>query len=294
MLLAVIIPTYNRKTYLRTLLYQLYNQEKSDLALEIVVVVDGSTDGTFEMLENDFSEVHVVKGTGDWWYTKSMNEGFKYAEQFQPDYVLTLNDDVEIKKNYIESILKDTKQLEPYSIMGSVSYTISKPHRISFGGIYRFDYWRFKEHHYFPKYTPASPSSLSGIKPSVILPGRGILIPLKTLKKLNYFDENFVQYGSDTDFTLRAYREGIKVYISYSSIIFENEKLTSAGSAHNSPAFKEFTKSYFNKHSTNSIQKSYYLWKKHGIKILIPIYFVILILGFFKVYFFKYRKNPWK
>ena len=291
--IAVIIPTYNRKTYLRTLLSQLYKQEKNDLALEIIVVVDGSTDGTFEMLENDFPEVHVVKGTGDWWYTKSMNQGFKYAEQFQPDYVLTLNDDVEIEKNYLQSLLSDIKQVEPHSIMGSVSYTISKPHKITFSGVHKIS-WRLREHHYIPKYTFLEPSSLCGIRPSVVLPGRGILIPFTVLKKLHYFDEKFIQYGSDTDFTLRAYREGIKVYISYSSIIFENEKLTSEGSAHNFPTFKEIIKSYFNKYSTNSIQKSYYFWKKHGIKILIPCYFVILILGFFKVYFFKYRKNSWK
>ncbi len=255
----------------------------------IIVVNDGSTDGTDEMLKNNFSEVHIVKGTGDWWYTKSMNEGFKFAEQFQPDYILTLNDDVEIKKNYINSILEDIKKVETDSIMGTVSFTISKPHRISFGGIYKFDFWRLKEHHYFSKYSQRTPSSLSGIKTSVILPARGMLISYKVLKKLNYFDEKFIQYGSDTDFTLRASRSGIKVYISYNSVIFENEELTSNGAAHNTPTFIQYIKSYFNIYSTNSIQKTFYFWKKHGIIILIPIYIVILILGFFKVYYFKYR-----
>ena len=290
-LLFTILPTYNRKEYLRKILSQLYNQDKGNFILEIVVIVDGSTDGTFEMLENDFPDVHVVKGTGDWWYTKSMNKGFKYAEKFQPDYILTLNDDVVIEKNYVQSIFCDIKKVERDSIMGSASFTISKPHRISFSGVYKFISWRLKEYHYIKKYILQSPSSLSGIKPSVVLPGRGMLIPFEILKQLNYFDENFVQYGSDTDFTLRAYRAGIKVYISYNSVIFENEKLTSKGAAHNSPAFIEFLKSYFNRYSTNSIHKSYYFWKKHGVKILFPLYFIILFLGIFKVYFFKYRKN---
>ena len=73
MKIAAIIPTFNRKDYLKVLLSQLQNQNKERFTLEIIVVVDGSTDGTLEMLENEFPEVHIVKGTGDWWYTKSMN-----------------------------------------------------------------------------------------------------------------------------------------------------------------------------------------------------------------------------
>ena len=63
--LGVIIPTFNRKSYLKAVLTQLLSQKKN-ASVEVipVVVVDGSTDGTYEMLDAEFPTVHVVKGSG--------------------------------------------------------------------------------------------------------------------------------------------------------------------------------------------------------------------------------------
>jgi len=76
--IVAVIPTYNRKNHLRVILNQLLNQKSLGIyLLDIVVVVDGSTDGTIEMLANEFSKVHMITGSGNWWYTKSMNIGFR-------------------------------------------------------------------------------------------------------------------------------------------------------------------------------------------------------------------------
>ena len=96
---AAVIPTFNRKDKLNVILTQLASQILlPNLMLEIIVCVDGSTDGTNEMIMEKFPSVHIVSGDGTWWYTKSMNMGFKYAQSLKIDFVLTLNDDIEIKK----------------------------------------------------------------------------------------------------------------------------------------------------------------------------------------------------
>jgi len=48
--LSVVIPTYNRREYLRACLESLARQTASPEEFEVVVTVDGSTDGTIEML----------------------------------------------------------------------------------------------------------------------------------------------------------------------------------------------------------------------------------------------------
>ena len=80
--LSVIIPTYNRKNYLSSLLAQLKKQVLSNVEMSIIAVVDGSTDGTPEMLGSKFPEVSIVHGNGQWWWTKSINEGCKFAALF--------------------------------------------------------------------------------------------------------------------------------------------------------------------------------------------------------------------
>ena len=72
--LSIVIPTFNRKQPLSILLNQFKGQKITGIEYKIVVVVDGSTDGTLEMLSSEFPEVFVVKGSGNWWFTKSMNE----------------------------------------------------------------------------------------------------------------------------------------------------------------------------------------------------------------------------
>ena len=49
---SIIIPTYNRSEKLHNCLIALSNQTQSTSDFEVIVVVDGSTDETLEMLAN--------------------------------------------------------------------------------------------------------------------------------------------------------------------------------------------------------------------------------------------------
>ena len=282
MLLAVIIPTYNRKACLRTLLSQLYNQEKSDLALEIVVVVDGSTDGTLEMLDDDFPEVHIVKGTGDWWYTKSMNEGFKYAEKLKPDYVLTLNDDIEIGEDYIKKLLESFSKVDNRSIMGSIAFTIEQPYRVFYSGIKKEIWWRNKSVRYHKLLLRGNPKDFNGVYSSKALPGRGMLIPFSILNELDGFDNKFLQYGSDFDFCFRAAKKGINIYISYDAQIFCHHKATSKNSSFIKNSFSSFINGFFAPHSRSYLKDSAIILLRNKNILLVPFFLFITILASLK------------
>ena len=286
--IVAIIPTFNRKNHLENILKDIYNQDLSTCQLDIITVVDGSTDGTLEMLKENYPNVKIIQGNGNWWYTKSMNEGFKLGLKLKPDFFLTLNDDISINPNYIKILLNDYSTLESSSIIGSVSFTNSQPYRITFPGAGKIN-WRIKEIPYIKKFSLVNPDSLSGIFPSPILSGRGILIPAKLLSELNFYDEKLPQYGSETDFCLRAVNKGIKIYVTYNAKVFEDTRLTSEGASYNKPKFDVFIKSWFNIHSINSIRNSMYIYRKHCNKLVTPIFFTIVLLGLLKLYFIKYR-----
>src|SRR5688572_11601688 len=113
MKIAAIIPTFNRRQELSDLLWMLGNMDMPEKCeLDIIAVVDGSTDGTIEMLTRDFPHVHIVKGTGNWWYTRSINEGFKYADRLRPDLILTLNDDIIVHDDYLLKLVAAYREKE--------------------------------------------------------------------------------------------------------------------------------------------------------------------------------------
>lgn len=277
--IVAILPTFNRKNYLKIIIEQLLSQILLDnISLFIVVVVDGNKDGTLDMLKNNYPSVYTILGDGHLWYTKSMNLGFKFAQKLNPDLILTLNDDVEIDNNYISTIICDFNTLDKKNlILGSISVSNDKKKLIQFAG----DYLNKKKSLNFKSYFDSLKISYDknvhfGIKQSSTLPGRGMLIPNKILTDLNYFDEKLPQYGSDTDFCLRAIKRNVSIGISWNAVIRANIGLTRVRSESVKQSYKLFFKDLFDINSHYSLKKYIILEMRHSYKILIlfkiPLY----------------------
>ncbi|MHA4809792.1 glycosyltransferase family 2 protein [Flavitalea flava] len=275
--IGALIPTFNRVKSLQNCLQCLKEQDfKGNLVP--IVIVDGSTDGTLDMLEKEFPRAVVVKGDGNWWYTKCINEGIKMAILLQCNFVLTLNDDLNFDADYVSILLRDYDRGGPGSVIGSISLSLGLPHIITFSGVSKINY-TLKESNYIPKFSILSEAALAdlkketfpgrkkvplpGLKPSIVLSGRGILYPITIFDQLGLYDENLVQYSSETDFTYRASKNGIPVYISFNAVVYENVQLTSAGAVYNNPSLKTLYKSFKNVYSINSFRKIRYYSIKH-------------------------------
>ncbi|GAA4457307.1 hypothetical protein GCM10023189_27790 [Nibrella saemangeumensis] len=289
--LAIIIPTFNRQACLRALLHQLASQQPVSSRVAIVVVVDGSTDGTLEMLAQEFPEVHRVLGDGSWWFTRSVNEGIRYAEEsLQPDAFLILNDDSEIEPDYLIKLYQSAQAVEQPALMGSLALANTQPPMVTFSGNKSLTRWRLKSTSYLPHFCPFDSNTMTGVYPTYGLVGRGMLIPQAVIRRIGYLDEAaFPQYGSDDDYALTAHRQGIPVYISWDARVYTSEQLTSDGTAHRQQKLPVFLKSFRNRYSINSLQKQITFYRRHGIAPLWPLATLIFILGTFRAYLWKYR-----
>jgi len=283
-----VIPTFNRKDYVRRVLTDIRNQEIGGFEIYTVMVIDGSDDGTSEMINQEFPDVQCIYGTGAWWYTRSMNEGFKQACNLGADLVLTMNDDVRLETNYVKNIFNAWEKNGKNCIMGSISLTVNEPFKITFSGVKKIRWWRYKQVNYISPFTEVNPNELSGSKKSVVLPGRGMLIPVYILKELNFFDKKLVQYGSDDDFCLRAQKKGYPVFVSYDSVVFSHVEMTGAGNPINKGSVWSLLKSFTNKYSSRHLKKTAKMVKRHGGIFLLPITMPIVILGSLKAHL-KYK-----
>ncbi len=287
MKICIVIPTFNRRNLVKRLLESIRLQVVSNVVrFDTFLVVDGSTDGTLEMVKNSFPEVNIVCGTGNWWFTKSLNEGIKASIVKNPDYILTLNDDLFIEKNYVQSLVEAAKKLPEGSVIGSVSLTAGKPHRFFFSGVKITNFNTYSACQYYGFMKEVNEGKLNGIFPSTWVPTRGMLIPVSVLKKINLFDEkSFPQYGSDTDFCYRAAKIGSKIYVSYDSVVYSDWEKTGQGSPFIKQPLNLFLKNvFFNKYSSRYLGNNVRIIWRHFNKFMFPFLVMKVTLAKFSSY----------
>lgn len=258
--LYIIIAVHNSRDITLTCLSLLSRQ--SYQKFKIVIVDDGSTDGTAEALSNDYPEVKVIRGTGDWWWTKSMNEGIKYAMDQGASAVLMMNDDTYFDDDYIKTMVRISGE-NPGAVIGSLDVTREEPRRIFFSGVEKMTWWKAKGVNYHNTYELYDPS-MTGLYKSVCLNGRGTLVPVEVFNTIGLLDEEKLpQYASDFDFSLRADEAGIDTFISWDAVNYSYVQKTGSGKPFIKQKFGTYLKSFFSKYSQTSLSTNYAYYRKH-------------------------------
>jgi GT2 family glycosyltransferase len=289
--ISVVIPTFNRKDYLKKLLTLLESQKlDSRITLTIIVVNDGSSDGTLEMLSEEFPQVISVLGDGNWWWTKCINEGIKVALNKNTDFVLLFNDDTEIKNNYINNLYDDYQTLTPGSILCSASVSLQEKDKIDSAGIKYFSKLFGTYSRYYERNSRID-ENFKGIHECYSASGRGTLIPREIFKRLGLLDEKMIQYGSDEDYILCAKEKGVPVYITWNNYVLNHTKLTGAGKFPQDMSFLDYLSTFFNKYTNKSLSLNFYFYKKHCLPYLAPLCLLYFFSSEIAIFFLRKKEN---
>ena len=96
---SIVIPNYNGKHFLEDCLTAVFAQDIQDQ--EVIVVDNGSTDGSLEYL-NTYPGVRTIAMDKNYGFCGAVNAGIKAAKS---DYVILLNNDTEVDKNFAKELL---------------------------------------------------------------------------------------------------------------------------------------------------------------------------------------------
>jgi GT2 family glycosyltransferase len=249
----IVIPVHNRKHFTRECLLSLKRQTFQNF--KVIVIDDGSTDGTGEMIEKEFPDVILLKGDGNLWWAGATNLGVEYAlsQADQDDYILTLNDDIMVRPTYLQTLL-DAALNYPNSLIGSISVSNEDESTVVDAGV-RINWL-------IAKYTNLAGGrrykdilhESSSIQKVDVLPGRGTLIPIEVFQKVGLYDfKHLPHYGADYEFSRRANMNGYNLLINYEAVVISDVKMTGLNNRVNKLGWSDLIRSFFSIRSANNL-----------------------------------------
>lgn len=260
---VVVIPNYNGIKYLRNCLNSLQNQ--STVEFTVLVVDNGSTDGSYELLD-EYPNVKSIRFEQNLGFCAAVNAGIKVADT---PYVILLNNDTVVKEQFIEKLILAIERDESIFSVSAKMLNMQNPALIDDAGdCYCALGWAFargkgKDVKHYNQVQEVFSSC-----------GGAAIYRRKVFEQIGYFDELHFAYLEDLDIGYRA-----KIY-GYQNYYEPDAEVLHAGSG--------FSGSRYNKFKVNlSSANSVYILGKNMPALQIILNLPFLLVGFtIKIFFF--------
>jgi GT2 family glycosyltransferase len=184
---------------------------------EIVLVDNGSGDGSPERLASEFPEVRLLKNATNLGFPAGNNVAIRDALERNPDYLLLLNNDTLVAPDFLSKMVAVAESDEKIGLVNPKILYFEPSDRIWFaGGFYKpgqsFGVVRGVNRKDVGKFNETTEISF--------VTGCAFLIKVEVVHRIGLLDEIFFLGFEDMDWSVRAIQAGYKAYYVGSSVIW--------------------------------------------------------------------------
>ncbi len=193
---------------------------------DIILVNNGSRNTILSDAVTPISQhiTKVIDTDNNLSFAKGNNIGIKQALQDRADYVLLLNDDIEVAPDFL-SVLIDAAEARPDAgMLGPKIFRFSEPDRVWFAGA-RFNHDTCEA---TTEYKQTAQSNALVVESDYIT-GCALLVKRDTIERIGMLDERFFLYWEDVDWGLRCSKARLKNLIVPDSQIWHKISVSSGG-----------------------------------------------------------------
>ena len=216
---VVAVPNWNGKDGLKACLDSLQSQT---LKPHIIVVDNGSVDGSVEFIASTYPEIELIVHDSNKGYAGGVNPGFRAALQADAAYVAPFNNDAVADKNWLKRLVDYLDTHEEVGIATCKVLTADGKRIDSTGDQYTvwgLPYPRGRGETDLSKYD--DDTEIFGAS------GAASLYRVALLRIVGLFDEAFFAYYEDVDLSFRAQLAGWKVAFVPDSVVYHEISTTS-------------------------------------------------------------------
>ena len=270
MKVSVVTPNFNGERFLKTFLGSL--NDDSEYIGEVIIVDNGSSDGSLEYLKNnkfDFPLV-LVENDKNLGFAPAVNQGILKAEN---ELIFSINNDTELKKGSIKALIDlITSSDDIFSVQSKMLQYNNKNLIDDVGDEYNLLAWTKKtgENH--------DSSEFSEVKEIFSSCAGAAMYKKSILEEIGLFDDNFFAYMEDVDLAIRSKINGYRNLLCPDAIVYH------IGSATSGNRYNEFKVKLAARNNVWVVHKNLPIPMK-------IVNFIFLFAGFFIKYLFFVKKG---
>lgn len=248
----IVAPVHNRKALTLLCLQSLLRINSNGLDVGIVIVDDGSTDGTSDSIREQFPDVDIVNGDGELWFTEGTNVGVRRALERDPKYILLMNDDQVFDEDFLVTLV-ETAERNPRSVVGSLLLLWDMPHKVfQIAPVWstRHGGWR----HWQSQTVWTVPEKPWKVD---LIVGNCLLVPAEAMRECGLMNSKRYPNFGDAEYTPRLRKAGWKLIVDPRSRVFCQPN-TSPGRIRNMGFAKLFNALFVDLKSFQSLRRRFY------------------------------------
>jgi len=231
--IAVVILSWNGIEWIKTFLPTIIDKSSN---ANIYVADNASTDGTFEYIKENFTNVNVIQNYSNDGYAKGYNDALKNLNE---KYFVLINSDIEVTDNWLNPIIDLMED--------NIDIAACQPKILDYNNRNKFEYagasggyidtlgYPYCRGRIFSDLEEDN-NQYDDIKEVFWASGACLFVRSENFKEVNGFDNDFFAHQEEIDLCWRLKNSGYKVMVNPQSVVYH----VGGGTLNSSSPFKTY------------------------------------------------------
>ncbi|NCN07273.1 glycosyltransferase family 2 protein [Candidatus Falkowbacteria bacterium] len=222
--ITIIIVTHNSRHYLPDCFDSLKRQDYPNNLVKIVVIDNNSTDSTVGYIKEKMPAVKLITNRQNMGFATANNQGYYLAKKNNSDYIVLLNQDTIVEKNWLSHMVKIAEKDQQIAAVQPKLLLHPDTNKInSFGNSVHYlgfafcNYYKCKDNLGIADYFDIPYPS-----------GAAVLIKMSALEQTGLFDNKLFMYHEDVDLGWRLRLAGYRVVLDPLSVVYHKYSYSKA------------------------------------------------------------------